>query len=230
MPILQKSIKLTNEPPCGLKANMLRAYGSFTEAVWENSSKQSELKAIIFALCFFHSVVCERRKFGPIGWNRGYPFNPGDLSAASPSPTTTSRRRAKVPWDDLRYLFGEIMYGGHITDNWDRRLCAAYLRTYVREELLDGLRPVPGLRVPPPTLSYKQYLEYIDETSTARRPSRTACTQLGDQLHDRAGEALFSAVRAAAARRRRRRAACRSRSGQAACSTTSSRSCPSSSA
>ena len=62
--VLQNSIKLTNEPPSGLKANMLRAYGSFTETIWEATSKQSELKAIIFALCFFHSVVCERRKFG----------------------------------------------------------------------------------------------------------------------------------------------------------------------
>ena len=41
--------------------------------------RQAELKAIVFALCFFHSVVCERRKFGPIGWNRSYPFNQGDL-------------------------------------------------------------------------------------------------------------------------------------------------------
>ena len=58
---------------------MLRAYASFGESVWESCSKQAELKAIVFSLCFFHSVVCERRKFGPQGWNRGYPFNQGDL-------------------------------------------------------------------------------------------------------------------------------------------------------
>ena len=66
--ILQNSIKLTNEPPSGLRPNMLRAYLGFTEAVWESCPKQSELKGIIFALAFFHSVVCERRQFGSIGW------------------------------------------------------------------------------------------------------------------------------------------------------------------
>lgn len=42
-----------------------------------------------------------------------------------------------MPWDDLRYLFGEIMYGGHITDAWDRRTNNAYLRTLIRPELLE---------------------------------------------------------------------------------------------
>lgn len=37
----------------------------------------------------------------------------------------------EVPWEDLCYLVGEIMYGGHITDDWDRRLC----RTYIQELL-----------------------------------------------------------------------------------------------
>ena len=37
-----------------------------------------------------------------------------------------------VPWDDLRYIFGEIMYGGHIVDDWDRRLCNSYLE-YIME-------------------------------------------------------------------------------------------------
>lgn len=26
----------------------------------------------------------------------------------------------QVPWDDLQYLFGEIIYGGHIVEQWDR--------------------------------------------------------------------------------------------------------------
>ena len=44
----------------------------------------------------------------------------------------------QVPWDDLRYLFGEIMYGGHITDDWDRRLCRTYLTEYMKPELVSA--------------------------------------------------------------------------------------------
>jgi dynein heavy chain len=39
--ILQSSIKLTNEPPEGLQANLLRAWGVFTDDVFDNSSKQA---------------------------------------------------------------------------------------------------------------------------------------------------------------------------------------------
>ena len=42
----------------------------------------------------------------------------------------------QVPWTDLRYLFGDIMYGGHITDDWDRRLCRTYLAEYMKPELV----------------------------------------------------------------------------------------------
>jgi len=60
-----------------------------------------------------------------------------------------------VPWDDLRYLFGEIMYGGHITDDWDRRLCRTYLSEYIHVEMLDGeLHLAPGFLIPP-SLDYK---------------------------------------------------------------------------
>lgn len=41
---------------------------------------------------------------------------------------------SKVPWEDLRYLFGEIMYGGHITDDWDRVLCRTYLEEFLHPD------------------------------------------------------------------------------------------------
>ena len=41
---------------------------------------------------------------------------------------------SQVPWENLRYLFGEIMYGGHITDDWDRKLCRAYLEEFLHPD------------------------------------------------------------------------------------------------
>lgn len=42
----------------------------------------------------------------------------------------------QVPWEDLCYLFGEIMYGGHITDDWDRRLCKTYLEEFMHPKMV----------------------------------------------------------------------------------------------
>lgn len=78
--ILECSIKIVNEPPSGMFANLHKALDTFTQETLEMCSKEAEFKAILFALCYFHAVVAERRKFGPQGWNRNYPFNIGDLT------------------------------------------------------------------------------------------------------------------------------------------------------
>ena len=46
----------------------------------EMCAKENEFKCILFSLIYFHAVVVERRKFGPQGWNRSYPYNTGDLT------------------------------------------------------------------------------------------------------------------------------------------------------
>lgn len=102
-------------------------------------AREVEFKSILFALCYFHAVVCERRKFGPQGWNRSYPFNTGDLTISCNVLYNYLEANAKVPWEDLRYLFGEIMYGGHITDDWDRRLCRTYLEVYMHPEMVSTM-------------------------------------------------------------------------------------------
>lgn len=75
--ILESSIKITNEPPTGMMANLHKALDNFTQETLEMSGKEAEFKVILFALCYFHAVVAERRKFGPQGWNKIYPFNVG---------------------------------------------------------------------------------------------------------------------------------------------------------
>ncbi|XP_039357479.1 dynein heavy chain 17, axonemal isoform X9 [Mauremys reevesii] len=168
--LLENAIKITNEPPTGMHANLHKALDLFTQDTLEMCTKEIEFKCILFALCYFHAVVAERRKFGAQGWNRSYPFNNGDLTISINVLYNYLEANVKVPWDDLRYLFGEIMYGGHITDDWDRRLCRTYLSEYIRVEMLEGeMTLAPGFLVPPNS-DYKGYHEYIDENLPPESP------------------------------------------------------------
>ncbi|CBZ32638.1 dynein heavy chain, putative [Leishmania donovani] len=158
--ILQRSVKLTSEPPTGIRQNIVRAMSNFSDEPWEKSAKPTEYRCIMFSMCFFHAVVVERKKFGPLGWNRAYPFNAGDLTTCMEVAANYIEDRPKVPWEDLRYVFGEIMYGGHITDDWDRVLCMAYLQSYLIPDCCDGLQLAPGVAVPAPA-SYQEYMQWL---------------------------------------------------------------------
>ncbi|XP_062567134.1 dynein beta chain, ciliary-like [Saccostrea cucullata] len=168
--ILEAAIKITNEPPTGMFANLHKALDNFNQDTLEMCARETEFKSILFAICYFHAVVCERRKFGAQGWNRVYPYNTGDLRISAMVLYNYLEANAKVPWEDLRYLFGEIMYGGHITDDWDRRLCRTYLEVYLHPDMLDGeLYLAPGFPVPPNS-DYKGYHNFIDECLPPESP------------------------------------------------------------
>nr|XP_006635186.1 PREDICTED: dynein heavy chain 9, axonemal isoform X1 [Lepisosteus oculatus] len=168
--ILENSIKITNEPPTGMHANLHKALDNFNQDTLEMCARENEFKSILFALCYFHAVVAERRKFGPQGWNRTYPFNTGDLTISVNVLYNYLEANSKVPYDDLRYLFGEIMYGGHITDDWDRRLCRTYLEEFIKPEMMEGeLFLAPGFPLPG-NMDYNGYHQYIDDVLPAESP------------------------------------------------------------
>ena len=109
--LMQGSIKIANEAPSDIKSNITRGWANFTYERIEMCPKKTEFKACLFALCWFHSIVLGRRRFGQQGWSRKYSFNTGDLTICANVLQTYLEANPVVPWDDLRYIFGEILYG-----------------------------------------------------------------------------------------------------------------------
>eukprot|EP01022_Parablepharisma_sp_SALTPOND_P010884 TRINITY_DN144_c0_g3_i1.p1 TRINITY_DN144_c0_g3~~TRINITY_DN144_c0_g3_i1.p1 ORF type:complete len:4665 (-),score=723.90 TRINITY_DN144_c0_g3_i1:29991-43985(-) len=138
--LLERCIKLTCEPPQELKDNVQMAFKSFSQKEFEDKSEK--YRCVLFALCFFHGLVVVRKRFGSTGWNGNYPFNLQDLRDSA-KVMETYLEGSKVPWEDMKYIIGEIMYGGHITDDWDRKLCKAYLDFLMRDELFEEMDMIP---------------------------------------------------------------------------------------
>lgn len=62
---------------------MTRLYQLMMEPQFSRCSKPAKYKKLLFALCFFHSVLLERRKFLQLGWNIVYGFNDSDFEVCA---------------------------------------------------------------------------------------------------------------------------------------------------
>lgn len=140
--ILQRSIKVVTEPPDGLGANVRSAYTKVTEEML-NECPNPEYKALIYVVSFFHATIQERKKFGKIGWNVPYDFNDSDyrisinlISLYLNKAIETNEE--ELPWSTLRYLIGEAMYGGRVTDDFDRRVLNTYLKEFMGDFIFDS--------------------------------------------------------------------------------------------
>lgn len=78
--ILQRGIKMTTEPPRGLRANMLKLYNLVGEEQFGRCQQRLKYQRLLFSLCWFHALLLERRKFKSLGFNVPYEFNESDYS------------------------------------------------------------------------------------------------------------------------------------------------------
>ena len=135
--ILQNGLKITNEPPQGIKSNLSINLKIISPEKFEECKKLKEFKRLTFSLCFFHAILQERRKFGPLGWNKFYEFNESDLETGITVLRNLLDAHEDIPWDALRFVVGEITWGGRVTDDQDRRCLMSILNGFIHENIVN---------------------------------------------------------------------------------------------
>lgn len=104
VPVLQNGIKLTNEPPRGLKAGMIRTFNDLGAERYESCTKSLQYKKLVFALAYFHSAILERRKYGAVGWNVSYQWMNSDFDISERQLMMYLNEQPEVPYVALNYL------------------------------------------------------------------------------------------------------------------------------
>ena len=165
--VLQNSVKLTNEPPKGLRANLLRSLSDLGEEQFEVHILNDKWRAMVFGICMFHGIILERRKFGSLGFNILYEFNESDRECALRTfDMFVSREKKKeIPWQALEYINGEITYGGRVTDEWDQRCLKTIMKRFSSHRILEPEYKYSdsGIYKCPEVKTLNEFKHYVDQ-------------------------------------------------------------------
>lgn len=139
--LLQMAVKVTTEPPNGLKAGLSRTFNTMiNQDFLEKVEPYDKWRSLVFTICFMHSIVQERRKFGSLGFSKPYEFNTSDLEASMTYCEGHMNRQAALnnpySWKAMQYMISKAQYGGRITELEDQYIFDAYTQLWITDACL----------------------------------------------------------------------------------------------
>ncbi|KAG5468467.1 hypothetical protein LSCM1_02447 [Leishmania martiniquensis] len=135
--LLGQSLKITFEPPPGIKQNLLRTYHDWGPAfVNEKDEKQRQL---LFAAASLQAIVQERRSYVPQGWTKDYEITAADLKSSADIVLRHSMH-GDVDWPSIRGILNDAIYGGKMETHFDKVIMATYVEKMFHVNCMAGTK------------------------------------------------------------------------------------------
>ncbi|WFD35587.1 hypothetical protein MCUN1_002443 [Malassezia cuniculi] len=130
---LRAARKVVHEPAAGLKAALISGLHTAHE---KSSSGPVERARLHLLAAFLHASLCERLRYVPVGWSKALEFYDTDLVAALDmidevtADAAGGREHidpANIPWEMIRALLKQSIYGCKMDVPTDRRMLDAFV-------------------------------------------------------------------------------------------------------
>ncbi|XP_076442165.1 cytoplasmic dynein 1 heavy chain 1-like isoform X5 [Babylonia areolata] len=174
------------EPPPGVSANLMRTFSTVPAS--RMCKAPNERARLYFLLAWFHAIVQERMRYTPLGWAKKYEFTESDLKVACDMLDTwidsvamgrTNLPPEKVPWEALRTLLSQCIYGGKIDNDFDQRLLNTFVNKLFTPESFDSsfvlvrnVDDISGKHIGMPEgVRREQFVQFVDSMEGPQTPS-----------------------------------------------------------
>ncbi|KAF9161045.1 hypothetical protein DFQ26_004928 [Actinomortierella ambigua] len=183
--LLRLSRVLMFEPQPGIKANLQESLRGVAPS--RLAKGPTERARLYFMVAWLHAIVLERLRYVPLGWTKAYEFNDSDqdcaLSTIDVWLDTVGQGRSnvspdKIPWDAIRTLLTQSVYGGRVDEEGDQELLESFVRSFFRPEsfdlhfkLVEESEGEPTGLVTPEGTKMQHFLDWVSELPEREPPT-----------------------------------------------------------
>ena len=195
--VLRISRKFVFELPSGIKHSLIRSYANVLNA--QKSEKPPlERCRLHFLLAWFHAVIGERLRYVPIGWSKFYEFNESDQRCALDAidewinihgKDKSNIDPSKIPWDAIRTIIHQSMYGGKIDNEYDMKILESLVNLYFNEKTYEINYPLyktsntnANILTVPEKRNNAGYIDWINQLPPVESPEWSGLPNNAEKL------------------------------------------------